>query len=458
MQIVPKAGHCTGLSCPRSTSPARHSAGSFARDVLEAELPHRVVVGELLAQREPAQRDLPDAAPLPVGELEDLLHQRLRRDVPLAPHRAHVLVLDARRRRPRAGAPPSASPRAGPPARSPVTTIGTWYVAAIGSYSVKPITVHTCPAARKACTRLSGAPRMASIAGGTVTCDTSTREVRHAQLARPPHRHRVRRRRRLEADREEDDLLIGILDRELERVERRVDDAHVPAARAHLEEIALAPRHAQHVAEARAASRPAWRRACSARSICSSGVTHTGQPGPWTISTAPSGSSSSPCFTIVCVCPPHTSIIVQERVAVCADLLRERAGDVRVAVLGEVPHGRASAGSTPGGIASFIHSSSSSWLISRSASKVRCGLGLVHLRDREAHVHDHVVADLHLLLHVRETDVAAHAAEVHRAHGEFAVAVEFNDPAGDAETHGGLPRSMGRCGAIARQPPPPGRS
>ena len=55
---------------------------------------------------------------------------------------------------------------------------------------------------------------------------------------------------------------------------------------------------------------------CSALSICSSGVTHTGQPGPWIISTAPSSSSSSPCRTIVCVCPPQTSMSVHGRVAV----------------------------------------------------------------------------------------------------------------------------------------------
>src|SRR6266511_3620401 len=34
----------------------------------------------------------------------------------------------------------------------PVTTIGTRYFAASGSYSVQPITVQTCPAARRPCT------------------------------------------------------------------------------------------------------------------------------------------------------------------------------------------------------------------------------------------------------------------------------------------------------------------
>ena len=53
----------------------------------------------------------------------------------------------------------------------PVTTIGTRYCAAIGSYSQKPITVQTWPAARNPCTWLPGAPKIASIAGGTSTCE-----------------------------------------------------------------------------------------------------------------------------------------------------------------------------------------------------------------------------------------------------------------------------------------------
>ena len=52
----------------------------------------------------------------------------------------------------------------------------------------------------------------------------------------------------------------------------------------------------------------------SALSMISSGVTQTGQPGPWIIST-PSGSSwSMPCRMIECVWPPQTSIIAHGRV------------------------------------------------------------------------------------------------------------------------------------------------
>jgi len=37
----------------------------------------------------------------------------------------------------------------------------------------------------------------------------------------------------------------------------------------------------------------------SALSICSSGVTQTGQPGPWIIRTPAGNASSIPCFTSV---------------------------------------------------------------------------------------------------------------------------------------------------------------
>jgi flavin reductase (DIM6/NTAB) family NADH-FMN oxidoreductase RutF len=50
--------------------------------------------------------------------------------------------------------------------------LGGAYFATIGKYSSYPTTAHTCPAARNACTRLSGEFSTASIAGGTSTCDT----------------------------------------------------------------------------------------------------------------------------------------------------------------------------------------------------------------------------------------------------------------------------------------------
>ena len=52
----------------------------------------------------------------------------------------------------------------------------------------------------------------------------------------------------------------------------------------------------------------------SALSIISSGVTHTGQPGPWIISIASGSSWSMPWRMIEWVWPPHTSMIAQRRV------------------------------------------------------------------------------------------------------------------------------------------------
>src|SRR5262249_42247677 len=45
-----------------------------------------------------------------------------------------------------------------------------------------------------------------------------------------------------------------------------------------------------------------------ALSIISSEVTQTGQPGPCTSSTCSGMRRSIPCFTMLWVCPPHTSI------------------------------------------------------------------------------------------------------------------------------------------------------
>ena len=55
-----------------------------------------------------------------------------------------------------------------------MTTIGTPYRRAIGSYSERPITVQTCPGPRNPRTRLPFDSRTAVITGGTSTCETST--------------------------------------------------------------------------------------------------------------------------------------------------------------------------------------------------------------------------------------------------------------------------------------------
>src|ERR1017187_1328701 len=60
--------------------------------------------------------------------------------------------------------------------------------------------------------------------------------------------------------------------------------------------------------------------------MISSGVTQTGQPGPWTSSSCGGNSSSMPYRMSVWVCPPQISMSTQGRVTVAAiSVTRERA-------------------------------------------------------------------------------------------------------------------------------------
>ncbi len=76
-------------------------------------------------------------------------------------------------------------------------------------------------------------------------------EVLHAERTRPDQRDRGGRRRGLEPDREENDLAVGVVDGDLERVERGVHESHVGAAGVGLDQVSLRPRHPHHVAERR---------------------------------------------------------------------------------------------------------------------------------------------------------------------------------------------------------------
>ncbi len=64
---------------------------------------------------------------------------------------------------------------------NPVTTIGTRYCSASGGYSPVPMTLHTWPAARNACTRQVGDSMIAAMAGGTSTCETSSEKFVDAE-------------------------------------------------------------------------------------------------------------------------------------------------------------------------------------------------------------------------------------------------------------------------------------
>jgi hypothetical protein len=74
-------------------------------------------------------------------------------------------------------------------------------------------------------------------------------EVRETALACAVDGHGVGGRRSLEADREEDHAFVGMASGDGERVERRIQHAHVGALGLGLQQVARAARHAQHVAE-----------------------------------------------------------------------------------------------------------------------------------------------------------------------------------------------------------------
>ena len=131
----------------------------------------------------------------------------------------------------------------------PVTTIGTRYRAAIGSYSAVPITAQTCPAARNPWTRFWGEERIASMAGGTRTCETRTEKLVRPLALGLDDRHRIGRRGGFESDGEEDDLLVGMLAGDLQAVRWRIHDPHVAAARLDGEEVKRGPGDPQHVPE-----------------------------------------------------------------------------------------------------------------------------------------------------------------------------------------------------------------
>ena len=75
----------------------------------------------------------------------------------------------------------------------------------------------------------------------------------------------------------------GFSDGQFDGIERRIDDAHVAALALDLEQIAAVP-GTRSMSPNEQKITPGCAAMASALSISSSGVTHTGQPGPWTIS------------------------------------------------------------------------------------------------------------------------------------------------------------------------------
>ena len=177
---------------------------------------------------------------------------------------------------------------------NPATTIGFPYTSGTNRYGRMPTTVDTWPGPRNPDSRRSGDSRIALIGGTIVTWLQNTLKFAHAERAGPDQRHRRGRRGGFEADGEEHDVLVGIVDGDLERVERRVDEAHVGAARLGLERLPLEP--GTRIMSPKVVKMTLG---CSASHIASStrpiGITHTGQPGPCTSSTGSGSRCSMPC-------------------------------------------------------------------------------------------------------------------------------------------------------------------
>ena len=175
------------------------------------------------------------------------------------------------------------------------------------------MTVHTCPGPRKPCTRLPGVCKIAVMAGGTSTWDTSIEK-----LSTPSARARVTA-----------SALAGAVVSK-PTAKKTTSRPGLSCAMRTASSGAYTMRTSAPADFSRSRSvcepgtrsmspkdvkiTPGVRAIACALSICSSGVTHTGQPGPCTSSSSAGSRRSMPCLTIECVCPPQTSISVHGRV------------------------------------------------------------------------------------------------------------------------------------------------
>ena len=148
---------------------------------------------------------------------------------------------------------------------------------------------------------------------------------------------------------------------------------------------------------------PGRRAMACALSICSSGVTHTGQPGPCTSSISPGSRRSMPCLTIECVWPPQTSMSVHGRVVTRRDLAEDLGRHAPVAILVEVLHGSA---------LGHFELAELTELLEEAVGPL--GLLGVDLAEGEADVDEHVVAEAGLR-QMLETDLAHGARRSRRA-------------------------------------------
>ena len=228
--------------------PADAFAGALLALADGAEPVLSVEGGVRLGKRQPAFGDLADAPPAAMNDAEHLAHDVLRRAIAAALDRARVLILDL-------GVAGLELADAEIDAFEDIERFETRHDdrhMIAGSDGQIFLVTHD----------------RADVAGGEKALDAigrasenrrhrrrhqdmrdEQREIGEPLSLSAPRRHRVRRRGRLEPDGEEDHLAIRIGAGDGERVERRIDDPHVAAVGLGGQQVAVAPRHAQHVAE-----------------------------------------------------------------------------------------------------------------------------------------------------------------------------------------------------------------
>ena len=248
MQRVSNAGQSAGFFRPLQDLAGDAFGRLLDRSQLDWKPPQRIMGGVRPAQAQTARRNLADATPAPGHDVEDLADQALRFGVALATDRARVLILDVT-------APLLELPNAHRDALQDVERLEPGHhdghVVAARERLVLLEAHHGADVAR-------GEKRLDAV--GRRSEDgldgrrhehvrDEQREVLKTLTGRAVHGHRVRRRRGLEPDREEDDLPRRIRSRDVDGVERRIDHADVGAAGLRREEVGPRSGDAEHVAE-----------------------------------------------------------------------------------------------------------------------------------------------------------------------------------------------------------------
>ena len=176
----------------------------------------------------------------------------------------------------------------------------------------------------------------------------------------------------------------------------------------------------------------------SALSMISSGVTQTGQPGPWISSTSSGRSWSMPLRMMEWVWPPQTSMMAQGRVTVRRMSSKQTLGELGVAEFSRYFMRRLSRFPLRQSVARSAHGFAELFLdeadLAEQVERLHGGL-FVEPRDGEADVDDGVVAHFDFG-HVGQAGFLDDAAEVELAHADAVCFVDFDDFAGDSQTHG----------------------